>query len=79
MNTHAAKTSEQMEVDPSDTIKTHNTRNTSSETRKRTASQVDPCATHLDVNSLPSPKKQKYLKASIKNPKQSYSYLTIDQ
>ena len=52
--THAEKISEQMKEDPSDTIKTCNTKKKATEKRKRTTTQADESATCLDVNSMPS-------------------------
>ena len=46
---------------------------------KRTASHVDPYATHVDISSLEGYKKQKYLKSAISATAQSYLCLSIEQ
>ena len=80
--------SEQMEIDPLDLIKTQDSKTatrasskneTPIETNKRNNTQVGTCAMYLNINSLPNFKKQKYLKASINAPMQSYLCLSIDQ
>ena len=76
---HATKTSEQMDVDPLNSIKIHNTKMTTTDAGKRNAAQEHPLTMCLDVNSLPNFKKPKHIKAPIKDPLQSYLHLAIDQ
>ena len=80
--------SDQMDIDLQKITKVNNTHASlhtsskgkiSTETDKRSKTQVNLFAAHLDVNSLESFKKQKHLKTTIKSPTQSYLCLAVEQ
>ena len=55
--TCTVRISEKIDVDPPISTKPHNLKKATTNTVKRTITPVDPHATHLDVDSLPTFKK----------------------